>query len=107
MQTHQNHTKNIIPKIKTNKANTHPNTCTERSTNNTRPEQAAEYGRELGKKRNERKEKKYEEKGIGTKSKAKSIMKKGRQYKKKIKKMKLNTNHKNSCTEKDVAKEKR
>ena len=85
MQTHQNHTKDIIPKIKTNKANTHPNTCTERSTNNTRPEQAAEDGRELGKKRNERKEKKDEEKGIGTKSKAKSIMKKGRQYKNKNK----------------------
>ena len=64
MQTHQNHTKDIIPKIKTNKANTHPNTCTERSTNKTRPGKAAENGWKLGKERSKKKELKDE--GIGT-----------------------------------------
>ena len=81
MQTHKNHTKNIIPKIKTNKANTHPNIYTKRTTNNTRPKQAAENGWELGQERDKRKEKRNEGKGIGTKSKAKSIMKKGSQHK--------------------------
>ena len=52
---------NTIPKIKINNANTHPNTCTERSTNKTRPGKTAGNGWQLGKERSKKKELKDEE----------------------------------------------
>ena len=49
MQTNKNIAKNIIPKIKTNKANTHTNTRAKRPNNKTRARKATENGWKLGK----------------------------------------------------------
>ena len=60
MQTNQNIAKNIIPKIKTNKANTHTNTRAKRPNNKTRARKATENGWEL--REGERKERRVSRK---------------------------------------------
>ena len=78
MQTNQNIAKNIIPKIKTNKANTHTNTRAKRPTNKTRARKATENGwklkeggrkgrREKEKKRKKKKKKSKQEEGTENK----------------------------------------